>query len=149
MFHLIEADIDVLNTTCDIITLAGFESLCFSSASAYLEYVSSAAYSPAIAILTCFIMPEIDGYTLVKVVKKKHPQQRAIIITGSPTNGIPADEENLLCLHLSKPYNAKTLMAALKALKLCDDTCGKKREGVAFSPNCKFGLQHACPLFGG
>jgi len=146
MFHLIDSDHDVLDVTREIIASAGFESLSFSSSAAYLEYVNSSAYAPAIAMLTCFVMPKMDGYALVKAVREKHPQQRAIIITGSPTNEIPPDEENLLCLHLCKPYEAETLIAALKTLNLCEDTCTRKHGDIKLSPICTFGLQHDCPF---
>ncbi len=146
MFHLIDSDIDVLNITREILLSAGFESLTFDAPAAYLEYVNSSAYAPATAILTCFIMPDMNGYELVRAVREKYPRQRAMIITGSPTNDIPPDEENLVCLHLCKPYEAKTLIAALKTLNLCYATCARKREDIEFSPNCKLGLQHDCPF---
>ena len=147
MFHLIDSDRAVLDVTSEIIASAGFESLKFSSSAAYLEYVNSSAYAPAIAMITCYIMPDLDGYGLIKAVREKYPQQRAVIISGSPTNDIPSDEENLLCLHLCKPYDAQTLVDALKKLNLCDDTCSRKGMDVGFSQTCKFGLQNHCPFY--
>jgi len=147
MFHLIDPDIDVLSVTSEILASAGFESLTFESPVTYLEYVNSSAFAPAIAILTCFIMPDMDGYALVKAVKEKHPRQRAMIISGSPTNEISPDEENLVCQHLCKPYEAETLISALKTLNQCDDACARTRTEDKFKPCCKFGFQHTCPFF--
>jgi len=147
MFHLVDPDSDVLSVTSEILVSAGFETLTFDSPVTYLEYVNSAAFVPAIAILTCFIMPDMDGYALVRAVREKQPHQRAMIISGSPTNDIPPDEENLVCLHLCKPYEAETLIAALNTLNLCDDACTMKWRNDKFKSRCQFGLQHACPFF--
>ena len=147
MFHLIDADIDVLNVTREIISSAGFESLTFDSPAAYLEYVNSAVFTPAIAILTCYLMPEMNGYELVTEVRKKYPLQKALILTGSPTYEIPPDEENLVCCHLLKPYQPDTLLAALKKMNLCDRTCAENKAGDPFKPSCKFGLRHSCPFY--
>jgi len=147
MFHLIDADPDVLDVTRDIIATAGFESLTFDSPTAYLEYMNSPAFTPATAILTCYLMPGMNGYELVSAVRKKHPLQKALILTGSPTNDIPPNEENLVCCHLLKPYQPDTLLAALKAMSLCDQTCSSEHTGGAFRQICKFGLKHGCPFY--
>jgi len=149
MFHLIDSDIEVLNVTREIIVSAGFECRTFDTPATYLEYVNSAAFAPAMAMLTCYIMPDMDGYELVTEVRKKYPLQKAVIISGSPTNGIPHEEESLVCLHLAKPYQAKILIAALKTLNLCDHACDRDHGGSTFKQFCKFGLKHACPFYVG
>jgi len=137
----------VLDVSREIIASAGFESLAFDSSAAYLDYVNTPAFAPATAILTCYLMPGMNGYELIAEVRKKYPLQKAVIISGTATDDTPFDTEHLVCLHLAKPWQAETLFKALKTLNICERTCTIDNGGGTFRQSCKFGLQHACPLY--
>jgi len=145
MFHLIDCDLDVLEVTSELIRSFGFPVQTFDSPTAYLAYVQSADFQPPMAVITCYKMPHMNGFELIAEIRKTYPLQKAVIISGSPKFEITTDMDHLVCLHITKPYALPKLISTLKALNLCDTTCGEVKNG--FETRCKSGIQHDCPFY--
>jgi len=148
MFHLIDCDEDVLKVTGELFAAGGFQVQTFHSSTAYLEYVRRSDFKPPAAVITCYQIPFMNGYDMIAEIRKTYPRLKAVIISGSPEFDVTAKMDHLICRHLAKPYEFNELMNILKALNLCEELCGKDADN-RFDTYCKFGIQHACPLYTG
>jgi len=146
MFHLIDCDLEVLEVTGELFDAAGFQVQTFNSPTAYLAHMRSPDFEQPMAIITCYKMPHMNGYELISEVRKTYPLQKSAIISGSPKFDITTDMAHLVCRYIAKPYVLSDLLNTLKILELCDATCGTDNAN-SFAARCKFGIQHACPLY--
>jgi len=146
MFHLIDCDMEVLEVTGELFDVAGFQVKMFGSPTAYLAYMRSPDFEQPIAIITCYKMPHMNGYKLISEIRKTYPLQKAAIVSGSPEFDVTTDMGDLVCRQMAKPYAFSELINTLKALNLCDAPCTTDN---SYETRCKFGIQHACPLYTG
>ncbi len=74
-------------------------------------------HSRIAVVLTDMMMPIMDGPATIQVLRKIKPDVRLIAASGLAANGHVAEAERLGVKHfLPKPYTAKTLLGALRAI---------------------------------
>jgi len=61
-------------------------------------------------------MPGMSGYDLVMEVRKKHPFQIIIIISGNPDPENHKLETDQVCLTLNKPFRVDALLSMVRDL---------------------------------
>ena len=139
-FHIIDDEPDIRRILTAILARSGCESLSFDSALAYVNYMKTADYKPPVAILSDYLMPGMDGYELVRHVRKRLPTQKIVIISGTPNDDF--DESKQLCFTLQKPFQMRALQDLIQALVACHHTqCPANTSHTL----CIFGIEHDCP----
>ena len=102
----------------DAIEHSGFNVNCYASAEDYITYTKSQNYTPPnIALITDVRMPGKSGYELIDEIKKGNPEQKFVVITGTPQ-----DEHSKYaraCFYLQKPVSLKKLLAVVSLLSSC------------------------------
>jgi CheY-like chemotaxis protein len=98
------------------------------------------------AIITCFHLPGMNGYALVREARNQWPQQKAIIISGSMMKQDYVEIKQSICRYLAKPFAAVELYKLLQALSHCHSHCAANKH-FRFEERCRFGLNHACPFY--
>jgi CheY-like chemotaxis protein len=69
------------------------------------------------AIVSDFMMPQMDGPTTIRALRSVNPDIKTIIITGLGEDGRVAEAKAAGCdLVLSKPFTAEQLLVSLKQL---------------------------------
>ncbi len=114
-----------------VIESSGYEVDCFNDAEDYISYANSDDYMPpSIALVTDICMPGKSGYELIDQIRKSHPNQKVVVITGTPKEFV--DTETNACFYLQKPVSPKKLVAVLELLSTCTST-----GNTDMSPRCK------------
>ena len=91
----------------------GYEVLTFSAPARVLEALER---EPVNVLIADFMMPEMDGITLLRKVRESHPQVTRILLTGyaDKQNAIRAINEAGLYQYLEKPWNNDHLKMVLR-----------------------------------
>jgi len=119
MFHVIDDEAMLRNLTEAILTDYGCGILCFESGEQYLEYLKSPEFINPIAVLSDVTMPGIDGYDLALKIRKLHPFQKIILITGNPDPEHHKEASQQICYTLNKPYNPEKLISIIDSITAC------------------------------
>ena len=104
----------LLKLTCDILELHGYKTKGSLSAEDALKTLEVEVID---LLITDVIMPDMDGYELAEIVKKKHPDVKIQMVSGFA--GEHNSENTDSQLHkrlLSKPYSSEELLLRIKAL---------------------------------
>jgi len=125
MMHIVDDNEAVLGVMSDLIESFGYHALSFASSRDYLHYASSDDYQPPKAVFTDVMMPDLDGFTLMKQVRAMHPQVRFIIMSGEDHS--EQRDKRGACIYLLKPIRFDKLEATFEHLKTCIE-CGPSRE---------------------
>lgn len=97
---------------------SGFNVNCYASAEDYIAYTKTQYYTPPnIALITDVRMPGKSGYELIEEIKKTNPEQKFVVITGTPQDGYSKDAR--ACFYLQKPVSLTKLMAVVTLLSSC------------------------------
>ena len=109
-----------------IIEDAGFNVNCHASAEDYIAYTESEDFiAHSIALITDVRMPGKSGYELIDEVKKTNPNQRFVVITGTPQDGFSKDAK--ACFYLQKPVSMDRLLKVIALLSKCEKTGNHKQ----------------------
>lgn len=101
-----------------IIENSGFNVNCYASAEDYIDYTKSKNFTPPnIALITDVRMPGKSGYELIEEIKKINPEQKFVVITGTPQDGYSKDAR--ACFYLQKPFSSEKLLAVITLLSSC------------------------------
>ena len=101
-----------------VIESSGFNVNCYASAEDYIAYTKSKNYTPPnIALITDVRMPGKSGYELIDEIKKSNPEQKFVVITGTPQDCYSTDTR--ACFYLQKPVSSKHLLAVIALLSTC------------------------------
>jgi len=68
-------------------------------------------------VISDVVMPEMDGYQLVEIIRNKYPQVKIQLVSGFTDNRHMGKLDK--CLHqnlLPKPYTAQLLLKNVRAL---------------------------------
>jgi len=137
-FHIIDDEDYMRELLRAIISGYGHLTQDFSSASSYLAFMNSTEYKPPTAILTDYMMPNMNGYELIQHVHQKLPKQKIVLISGSPAHQINALSG--LCHTLQKPFKMDELDAIITVLIHCHEN-PEDRESCPLNKSCSFKQQ--------
>jgi len=117
-FHIIDDGEIIRQMMQAMLSDAGYHSLCFKSGDEYIEHLNSPDFENPVAVLTDITMPGISGYELALQVRKAHPSQMIIFISGDadPARHKKAIQES--CHILKKPFVMNELLSMLSDLVL-------------------------------
>ncbi len=145
--HIIDNDESTRLLFTEFAQILSFSAKNFSSANAYLEYMNRGEYSPPrLAILSSVDMRPMSGYELMDIVRKANPEQRFVIVTGSPEIH-PKNE--LACFYFVKPASLDKLKETFRALSTCVESgIDPDRIGcTSIDDRCAFSINGwHCPL---
>ncbi|MFQ5549074.1 MAG: response regulator transcription factor [Woeseia sp.] len=124
---IIDDEEDIRDVLYDVLIHAGFD---VNVASTGDEGIDELRSKPADVIVTDIIMPEKDGVTTIREIRKEFPDAKIIAISGGGNFGPDAYEPNAIKTSaylaaadeagadviLPKPFERKVLMEAIRAL---------------------------------
>ena len=101
-----------------VIESSGFDVDCFADAEDYMAYANSDEYTPPnIALITDVCMPGKSGYELIDEIRKSHPKQKVVVLTGTPHND--SNHKTKAWFYLQKPVSTKKLITVIELLSAC------------------------------
>lgn len=124
---IIDDEEDIRDVLYDVLIHAGFD---VNVASTGDEGIDELRSKPADVIVTDIIMPEKDGVTTIREIRKEFPDAKIIAISGGGNFGPDAYEPDAIKTSaylaaadeagadviLPKPFERKVLMEAIRAL---------------------------------
>ncbi len=137
MFHIVEDQLPIRNVIQATLDQCGHETLIFSSAIEYLNFIRSPQFTKPFALISDINMPEVDGYTLIGKVSEIMPDFRFIVISGEPH--IKSEHKSKACFFLQKPFRFETLVETIEKVLACETSlpscahgCGEAGHRRAF-----------------
>jgi DNA-binding NtrC family response regulator len=116
---LVDDEEEYVATLSERIEMRGFNSRIAADGEQALKMIRENTYHVMVLDLR---MPGIDGMTVLKAVKKTHPEIQVVMITG---HGSDLDKKNALdngaFAYMEKPVELETLIGHIK--KACPDRC--------------------------
>lgn len=111
---LVEDETQVRNLTARILERQGYRVFCASGPKEALEWMASGQVRVDL-VLTDVVMPEMDGFELVKRLRAQYPGLRALYMSGytEAVFGQRGQPEGMPPL-LQKPFDAGTLIARVR-----------------------------------
>ncbi len=104
----------LLDLTCEILSQQGYTPFRAENAKQALEILEKEAID---LLLTDVIMPEMNGYELAAIVRKKYPGVKIQMASGfNDERHINMVDESLNRNLLYKPYNSQTLLERIRVL---------------------------------
>lgn len=120
--HIIDDSKLQLELVKAIAESSGLTAQGYSSAEEYLEYSTFENYiPPKLTIITDLRMPGKSGYELMTEIRKNRPEQRFVIITGTPNDKISDNER--ACFYLTKPVRLNKMLRIFETIEKCVE-CG-------------------------
>jgi two-component system, cell cycle sensor histidine kinase and response regulator CckA len=111
---LVEDEEAVRSFAARALKLRGYQVLEASGGEEALEIVRTAT-SPIALVITDVVMPNMDGPTLVRALKKEKPELAVIFMSGYAEEAFRRNDENAAEIHfLPKPFGLKQLAAKVK-----------------------------------
>lgn len=111
---VVDDEVALLNLSCEILSQHGYEVVCTESATEALKILEHTTID---VLMTDVIMPEMDGYQLAAIVKKKYPTIKIQLLSGFTDEGNIAEvDESLRRNLLTKPFNAQALLQKIHDL---------------------------------
>jgi len=145
MFHVID-DEEILRDLLEcLISEAGYESLSFESGDKYIEYMNSTKFENPIAVLSDVTMPGIHGYELALEIRKLHPKQVIILITGNADPEHHKQAARQVCYTLEKPYQPDKVLAMLDTLAACHKSHAGESQ-TEYPKKCNIDHVTDCPF---
>ena len=106
-----EAELRELNA--EILKQNGYRTICAETAKQALDILENKAVD---LIFTDIIMPDMDGYQLIEVVRKQYPETKIQLTSGFTGNSTDMVlNKNLQKNILLKPYNSQTLLKQIRS----------------------------------
>ena len=68
------------------------------------------------AIVTDFMMPEMDGIAMLSTLREEGHKVPAIVTTAIPRNQLPRNGEGLFEVYMAKPYNEDILAESIREM---------------------------------
>ncbi|NDW03493.1 response regulator transcription factor [Jiella pacifica] len=91
----------------------GYEVLSAANGRKGLELARSEHFD---AIVTDFMMPEMDGIAMLSALREEGHKVPAIVTTAIPRNQLPRNGEGLFDLYMAKPYNEDLLADSIRKM---------------------------------
>jgi len=116
---VVDDDVNMLSLYAAMMEAINYRVQLFSSPIDYLDYMRSSQYAPPkLAIISDVNMPIMSGYEFMSAVRTVIPNQRFVIVTGSPD--VPLEDE-FSCFYLTKPFRLATLENVLRGISQCNE----------------------------
>jgi len=111
---IVDDEFSLLSLTSELLQNQGYHVLCAESASQALDILKKESID---LLFSDIIMPEMDGYQLASIVRKKYPDIKIQLASGYADNSnaylIEAKiQQNIL----SKPYNSESLLNRIRTV---------------------------------
>jgi len=119
MIHFIDDEPILRELLEELISDAGYKSIGFESGEVYIDYMNSPEFENPIAVLSDVTMPGINGYDLALEIRKLHPKQVVVLITGNADPEQHTQAARQVCYTLNKPYQPDKLLSMLDTLAAC------------------------------
>lgn len=145
MFHVIDDEAMLREMLGTLISDVGYGVLCFESSEKYIEYLNSPEFENPICVLSDVTMPGMYGDKLVCEIRKVHPYQKIILVTGNVDDKQHQDVASQLCYTLYKPFNIEKMLGLLVSLVNCE-AAKRNSDKHAYLKRCEFGIDHHCPF---
>jgi two-component system copper resistance phosphate regulon response regulator CusR len=116
---VVDDDVDTCRNLSDILTDLGYHVDIAHAGPSALELVRRNAYDVALAVLIDMKLPEGDGVSVFRVVRRANPPARAIVITGhrpereQQVQQVLDEGADAVC---SKPFDLPELLATRNRL---------------------------------
>lgn len=109
----VDDEVPILNTLKRVFYKANFESIFIESGEEALKVLDNTEIS---VIVTDFRMPDLDGLSLLKIVKEKHPDVIRVILTAYPDLAMLLDAVNEVGIFriILKPWRNEELKHAIQ-----------------------------------
>jgi len=78
---IVDDETDITGPLSEQLTLDGYDVTTANAGKKAIELIASHKYNIVILDL---VLPEIDGFEILKLIKKNHPSTKVIILTGHP-----------------------------------------------------------------
>ena len=98
----------------EILSRHGYQTICSYSAKQALDILSSDSVD---LLISDIIMPEMDGYELISIIKEKYPEIKVQLVSGYDKELHANMVDNSLKENIIyKPYNSHTLLVKIREL---------------------------------
>ena len=122
---IVDDEEDFLEVMAERIRIQGMEVLTAASAEEALKMIAKESYD---AVIMDFMMPAIDGFKALKLLKEKKPEVQIILLTGNVPEQKRIEAKKLGALDvIEKPADLKILIEKIKNAKAQKTIGGKKR----------------------
>ncbi len=121
MFHIVDDDSTLGEILAELISVFGYDVTLFSCPVEYLNLIKSPEYVSPIAIISDVKMPKMSGYDFMHQVKQINPQQKFVMITGTPE--MEHTHKQMACMYLCKPFAPAALKTMVDVLMRCQHRC--------------------------
>ena len=121
---IVDDEKDFLEIMAERMRTQGLEVLTATSAEEALKMVEKESYD---AIIMDFIMPAIDGFKALKLLKEKKPEVQIILLTGDVSEQKRIEAKKLGALDvIEKPADLKVLIRKIRNVNTRRDARRKK-----------------------
>jgi two-component SAPR family response regulator len=145
MFHIVDDNAMVREILAELIRESGHHASPFNCPVKYLGLIKTPEYVSPVAIFSDVKMPQMNGYDFMYQVKLAKPQQKFVMITGTPE--LEHVYKHLACMYLHKPFRLESLKHIVTAMMQCHEKGDSPEIGCIHLDNrSQFGLgEWECP----
>jgi DNA-binding NtrC family response regulator len=112
---IVDDEKDFLETIAERLGLRGMDVSTATSAEDALQMVEEGAYD---VVIMDFMMPALDGFKALKLLKQKQPEIQIILLTGNVPERTHIEAKKLGALDvIEKPPDLKTLIQKIQQAK--------------------------------
>ena len=121
---IVDDEKDFLDILSDRIRLRGMDVSTASSAEEALNMIETESYD---VVIMDYMMPALDGFQALKLMKAKQPEMQIILLTGNVPDEKYSEAKALGALDvIEKPPDLRVLIQKIKKAK----KCGKKKQNA-------------------
>lgn len=111
---IVDDETALLHLTCESLSRHGYPVFCAENARDALEILNRESVD---VLISDIIMPDMNGYELASIVKKKYPKIRIQLVSGfSDEQNIGNTDSELSKSLLQKPYSTRALLNKIREL---------------------------------
>ena len=112
---IVDDEAALLDLVNEILSQHGYTSFCAKNVEEALNILENNSID---LVLSDIIIPDVDGYELAAIVRKKYPEIKIQLVSGysGTSNDAIVDDDELTNNILQKPYNSNTLLKNIRQL---------------------------------
>jgi FixJ family two-component response regulator len=113
--HIVDDDINVLDSTKLLIRLLGHDVSAWNSPA---DFLNQASIGPEDLILLDLRMPDYDGFSVFRQLRASGRPNQAILMTGHGDSDLEIEAYSLgICAILHKPFSEDDLVVAIQSAR--------------------------------